>query len=279
MNASRFMFAMVWLISACGAPPGRATSAERDGPSQLDAEAARALDHAFTYLEDRIATLSLDAVFLLRMAEGAFPGSRAGAIATRALPAALNDPAYADPSLAQLAGLVEGPRPPGPARALPPGAVTGRPDPQQPFDEPFSDQCLIGALECRWAPGCQDWELKPGQWGYTLSHQVLFFQLVNESGCDATLGVDSQAHLGALSRAMLAEQRADPVFSDLYAERVGLAAQAGYRELLTDDVVRTILASEQPGGCWRPEPSHPECTDHTTGMVAWVLSLHLGRQR
>jgi membrane protease YdiL (CAAX protease family) len=235
----------------------------------LATEARGSLERALTFLERSRDELSVDAVFLLRLIEGALPGTRARAIAEKGMPAAERDPTYG-----LFREILQAPRRPHPRQALPHYVVGGNPDPKQPFDEPFSDTCLKGALECRWAPGCREYQTKLGQWGYVLTHQVLFFVFAKEGRC--AWDMDPDQYLGAFARAMLREHEAHPEWSDLFAERMGLGIHAGFREFLREEWIRTILGAQEPEGCWRWNSSRPECSDHSTGMAAWVLALYLG---
>lgn len=242
------------------------------GTAQLRTDVGRALDRGLAFLEANLETLSLDAVFLLRLIEGAWPSSRAGVLAERALPAAKRDPTY--PLFQEI---VTHARPPYPARTLDPTPVPGTPNPRQPFDEKFSDQCLRGALDCRWADGCEPYKKKLGQWGYVLTHQVLFFAFAHEKRCGEKMGIDPAAAIAALAPAMMKEQRADAEFSDLAVERIGLGAYVGYREFLRDEWIRNTLAAQRdPEGCWYWRKDEPVCSDHATGMALWVLAMWLG---
>lgn len=254
-------------VTLRGAPEPAAAPA-RDHRARAEA----ALEKALEYLEKTREELSLDAVFLLRLVEGALPSTRAGAIAERSLAAAKRDPTY--PLFAEL---VRGPRPPHPRRPLPAFAIDGVPNPRQAFDEPFSDTCLKGALACRFAPGCRTYKTQLGQWGYVLTHQVLFFLFAREKKCAWDLDVD--AWIARLSRAMLREHQSDPRFSDLFAERMGLGAYAGYEEFLREEWVREILEAQRPPGCWPWALGEAECSDHATGMSAWVLAMYLRARR
>lgn len=267
-RVARWSFAAVLLglIAAGAALAARQPDSPPEDPLRTDARAA--LDRALSWLDGSHDDLSVDSVFLLRLIQGAMPSSRAGALAERGLPAAQRDPTYR-----LFAELLESKRPPHPPRALPAAEVPGVPNPAQPFDEKFSDTCLHGALACRFAPGCREYILRLGQWGYVLSHQVLFFLFAREKGCD--LGVDLDGWLGRLAAAMLREHTVDRHFSDLYAERMALGAYAGFRELLRPAWIREVLRAQDPSGCWHWSAEREGCNDHTTGMAAWVLALFL----
>jgi membrane protease YdiL (CAAX protease family) len=235
----------------------------------LATEARASLERALAYLDRHHDELPVDAVFLLRLIEGALPATRAREIAEKGMPAARQDPTY--PLFQEI---LETPRPAHPRRALPAYVVDGPPNPGQPFDEPFSDTCLKGALECRWAPGCREYKTRLGQWGYVLTHQVLFFAFAKEKRCP--WDVDPDQFLGVLARAMLREHEAHPEWSDLFAERMGLGLYLGFREFLREEWIRVILRAQEPEGCWRWDSSQPGCSHHSTGMAAWVLALFLG---
>ena len=250
------------------AAPEPAPAPAPKGP--LRPRVQRAITAGLKFLESMLNEVSLDAVFLLRLVEGAMPDSGAGPMAARALPAAKRDPTY--PLFKKI---VEKARIPHPARALPSLPALGTPNPEQAFDEKFSDQCLTAALECRWAPGCKPYKEKLGQWGYVLSHQILFFLFVKEGGCGQRMGVDADAFLGAMGRAMLHEQRTHPAWSDLMAERVGLGAYAGFASFLEDEWIENMIDAQRPEGCWWWRPEDPGCSDHASGMAVWALALWL----
>lgn len=248
-------------------------AADDAGAASLRTRAEVALSRGLRFLESMLDRVSLDAVFLLRLVEGALPSSPAGRLAARALPAAQRDATYP-----LFKTIVDKPWTPLPTRPLPALDIEGTPDPAQAFDEKFSDQCLTAALECRWAPGCRAYKEKAGQWGYVLSHQVLFFLFVKTSNCAQKMGVDADAFLSRFGRAMLKEQEADSSWSDLMAERVGLGAHAGFAEFLDARWIETIVNAQQMEGCWWWRPEDPGCNDHASGMAAWVLALWLRAQ-
>jgi membrane protease YdiL (CAAX protease family) len=232
-------------------------------------KARAALDRALGYLDKNVDELTVDVVFLLRLIDGALPGTRAAAIAERGMPAAKRDPTYP-----LFTDILRGARPPHTTRALPPLPPFGPPDIAQPLDQTFSDTCLNGALECRWAPGCREYKTQRKQWGYVLSHQVLFFVFAKEKKCPWDVDIDRS--IEELSQAMFHEAKSNPRYTDLFAERIGLGAYAGYREFLQDAWIEETVRAQHDDGCWQFGLDDDSCNGHSTGMGAWVLALYLG---
>jgi hypothetical protein len=264
---------LLLLLLAAGA--GCAPRGQESGRS-LDEQSRAASDRALAFLGQHSRRLTVDVVAQLRFIEGIDPKSRARDIALAGREAArerLSDPAFA--------ALMARPRPPHPARPLPPvpsraaAPSSSATAAAEPFNERFSDRCLAGALECRLAPGCQEFVSRQGTTGYTATHQLLFLIVAVEKGCFPELA--PVRTMGALAARLHREQGDDGRFSDLFAERMALGAHAGFREFLAERWIREIVDRQLPEGCWYFDGDHPWCNLHATGMAAWVLTAYQAR--
>lgn len=246
-------------------------------PTLLTPDILASFDRGFTWLEQNILILQVDTLLQLRFIQGALPDSeiakRARTLAERALPLVQQN----DPSFSLFSGLGTAPWKPISKKSLPayhpaPGTM---PNPLESFNEDFSDTCLAGAWDCRWAPQCKEYKLSSGHWGYVLSHQVLFFAIAKHRKCEDKLGVDLDKELERLASAMFYEQTRDREFSDLMAERLGLGFLAGYQEFLEQGLVENVLKAQTESGCWTYGAQESECRPHPTGMALWVYSIWL----
>jgi len=235
----------------------------------LRPQARVSLQRALSNIEANADSLSFNALFLLRLIDGARPGSRAGAILERGLRTASVDPAYSRFSV-----LLQAAWPPYPTRRLPgvPNLQANALD--QPIDGVLTDRCLSTAIGCRITAECRRRAIEPDQGGYVLTHQLLFIIVAKKNACDADLDYD--ALIERLARSMMGEQTASSLVNDLYLERMALGSYVGYREFLRDDWIREVLHAQHADGCWQWGPERPLCNDHATGMAAWVLALYLG---
>ncbi len=234
----------------------------------LCAAAEAAVPRAVRFLDRRSGTLRLDVVSLLRFIEGAWPASGAGAVAERAKAAAMADPTY--PAFSMMIDRPFRPLPPRPLDGVERPAPSA--DPGVPFDEERSDRCLQQALRCRFTPECAADESRDAG-GYTLSHQVLYHLFATMQSCPTA--PDHGRALDRRAARMYREHLSAAGVDDLFVERMGIGAFAGYRRFLRPDWLRAILAAQRPSGCWRAAGSATTCNDHTTGMAALVLSLFL----
>ncbi|MBI5533968.1 MAG: hypothetical protein HY898_14700 [Deltaproteobacteria bacterium] len=110
------------------------------------------------------------------------------------------------------------------------------------------------------------------QGGYEDTHVVIGLLLVRDNGCYDPEVLDK--HVAAVAETLLAAQRNDEEFSDLYAERVVCLYWAGFGGAVRPEWMDRIRRSQNADGGWglRPgEPSHP----HTTANAALALTYYL----
>ena len=111
---------------------------------------------------------------------------------------------------------------------------------------------------------------------YDLTHQYLALLYMRQNGC---LSAADEKGLGQVARAIAEEQREDPVFSDLWAERVAVLLYGDERGLVETPWLETLLAKQEPSGAWS-DPKFPKRfygipeNPHTTVLAVWALAEH-----
>ncbi|XP_059509881.1 UPF0764 protein C16orf89 homolog [Stegostoma tigrinum] len=181
------------------------------------------------------------------------------------------------------------------------------------FGENISDRCitqLLGTWEnngtsCLESDLCKRMMTTLNCQGYSLSHQLLYFIIVERKKCSNVVGaqhMDSQASLivqgyekifcsNMLQRNLQIEENDYPLAEqDLFLEYVMLCGQAGFSEFFQAQWLDHILAWQQPGGCFgesgqkytkhkrvkrRSNNLEGGCLDHTTSVAVGALGGYL----
>ncbi|CAL1293445.1 unnamed protein product [Larinioides sclopetarius] len=285
-----------------------------------------ALDRGLSFMENRIEDINLDAVLGIRLVEEQltafleFEPREMSAISNRLV--ALRDKARIvadeateivrknDPDYSSTIGRVMDPskrllwqrsRPTDHSlvQAPVPCALSA-------FNETDSDDCLQQILgkgserPCRMSERCLATMSSPRQQGYILTHQVLYWQMLQMHDCIREV---SNALKTTLCSNVLrdAEKIADARFprthKDLFMEQIGLCGMWGFRDFHRSTWLETILSWQRPSGCyndrakWRCiddlKPDGPErqkrrekilrggCLSHKTAVAILAITANI----
>jgi hypothetical protein len=129
--------------------------------------------------------------------------------------------------------------------------------------------CLVAALDCRLDLECRAYVEDERAVGLSLTHQAVWLLFVRWSGC--SLEVDLEELHQRLAERLLAEQRADPVFSEVMLERLATLGHLGSARRLEPRWVATVLEARHPAGCW-PVEIGGACHPHPTVLALWALA-------
>ncbi|GIX94932.1 UPF0764 protein C16orf89 [Caerostris darwini] len=295
------------------------------GSSRLD-RALHALDRGLSFMEDRIEDINLDAVLGTRLVEEhlstllEFEPRTVSAISGRLV--ALQDKARRisevgsqnvrsnDPDYSEAVGRVMDPSKKPlwhPSRQTSPALVL-KPLPcsQSAFNETNSDTCLqevVGTRSkraCRVSRRCTDVMSSPRQQGYILTHQVLYWQMLQMRDC--VHDVPESLQMSLCSNVMRdAERIAHALYPrthrDLFMEQIGLCGLWGFRDFRRSEWLDTILSWQQPSGCFndrakwqcvddlRPDPPGREkrrekvlpdgCLSHKTTVALLAIAVNI----
>ncbi|XP_012587253.1 PREDICTED: UPF0764 protein C16orf89 homolog [Condylura cristata] len=145
---------------------------------------------------------------------------------------------------------------------------------QDTFSEEHSDQCLVqllgtgtaGRQPCQVSSFCRALVTEPGCWGYSLSHQLLFFLMARMKGCTGGLFCQSQsytsrfcANMMDLNRRVEALGYAHPT-RDIFMENIMFCGLSGFSDFYKPEWLEAILGWQKPQeGCFgRPDPEAAE---------------------
>ncbi|KAM4820325.1 UPF0764 protein C16orf89 homolog [Thomomys bottae] len=163
-------------------------------------------------------------------------------------------------------------------------------DPHDSFSEDSSDLCLVQLLgtgpdqrqPCVLQGFCQALMTKAGRWGYSLSHQLLFFLWARMKGCTKSLFRHSQLYISIFCANMMAlNQRAEASgyaypTQDLFMENIMFCGIAGFSDFYKLRWLEAILSWQKPRqGCFgKPDfkdeeeaPGSPPPPQHTLRRV------------
>ncbi|KAG8188860.1 hypothetical protein JTE90_018266 [Oedothorax gibbosus] len=144
------------------------------------------------------------------------------------------------------------------------------------FNETDSDTCLqeiVGTERqkntCMLSSRCVQKMTSPGQRDYMLTHQVLYWQLVEMRGCRESIPHRIRTNL--CSNVMrdakrIAEAQFPRNHRDLFMEQVGLCGMWGFRDFYKDQWVDTFLSWQQESGCYNDRAKW-HCADNLTKDV------------
>ncbi|KAF8770069.1 UPF0764 protein C16orf89 like protein [Argiope bruennichi] len=248
------------------------------GTSRLE-KALNALDRGLSFMEERIEDINLDAVLGIRLVEEQLTAfqefepremnkiggrlvelrDKARTIANEAAQLVRkNDPDYSssigrvmDPSK-RLLWQSSRPTDRSLIQAPVPCALSA-------FNETDSDHCLqqiLGKgseLPCQMSERCLETMSSPRQQGYILTHQVLYWQMLQMHDC--VRDVSDALKVSLCSNVLRdAEKIADARFPrthrDLFMEQIGLCGMWGFRDFYRTTWFDTILSWQQPSGCY-----------------------------
>ncbi len=134
--------------------------------------------------------------------------------------------------------------------------------------------CLERAVLCRLDDECLAFALEADRWGYVLTHQAAWLLFRSWMSCDAAPGLDADARRRELAASLVKETRADPGWTDLAGERLGMLGQLGFGSALEPVWIGTVLDAQEPEGCWRMRLDAP-CHAHPTVLGLWALAVDI----
>ncbi|XP_037360478.1 UPF0764 protein C16orf89 homolog [Talpa occidentalis] len=135
---------------------------------------------------------------------------------------------------------------------------------QDSFSEEHSDQCLVQLLgtgtdshqPCRVSDFCRTLMTKPSCWGYSLSHQLLFFLMARMKGCTEGLFFQSQSYMSRFCANMMdlnhrveAVGYAYPV-RDIFMENIMFCGISGFSDFYKLKWLEAILGWQKQQGCF-----------------------------
>jgi hypothetical protein len=256
----------VMLVAACGTP---------ENPDPLPAGLRGALDRGLADLETTRTEFGLDVAIATQIVGELTGDARAARIVT-----ARRASFHAD-EMQQLGRLFDLAKP-----ILPEASITGVtaswtvPDPNMSLGSgggALINRCLADALECRLDEECRAFVGLDHQWGTVLTHQAVWVLFARWAGC--SLEIDLEERRRTFGANLAKEMRADPVFTDLAAERLATLGHLGFGATIEPTWIAALLAAQQPDGCWRMGPGGP-CHPHPTALALWALAVvHAGRPR
>ncbi|GFS78813.1 UPF0764 protein C16orf89 [Nephila pilipes] len=129
------------------------------------------------------------------------------------------------------------------------------------FNETDSDQCLQEIVgrgsepmsPCRMSDRCVEGMSAPRQQGYILTHQVLYWQMLQMHDCVKEVSDSLQISLcsNVLRDAeRIAQARYPRAHRDLFMEQIGLCGIWGFRDVHRSEWLNTILSWQQSSGCF-----------------------------
>ncbi|KYB25964.1 UPF0764 protein C16orf89 [Tribolium castaneum] len=154
-----------------------------------------------------------------------------------------------------------------------------------------SDYCLMEILQknCYVSAFCHEMMLAPRvDTGYLLSHRVFYLQIVRLKKCpfNNQKFQDLTTKLCSLMwREIRTNEKLDFPAHDIALEQMVFCGLEGHSEFLTTNWRKKILEWQLPVGCFKSNKDSNfkrtsnvityGCTDHTTGLGAAALALHL----
>lgn len=155
---------------------------------------------------------------------------------------------------------------------LPPASLEVGPGPAPDPGDDLDDRvatCPEEILECRISPECEEMIALDGRGGYVLTHQAVWLVFHAWMGCTST--VDLEERRRTFAAGLVRETRADPVVSDLYAERLAMLGQLGFAASIEPAWIEALLAAQREEGCF-PVSDSIVCHPHPTGLALWTLA-------
>jgi hypothetical protein len=171
--------------------------------------------------------------------------------------------------------LLDHPKPPFPPASLDGVAASSTvPDPEMPAPTTADggnliEACLEEALGCNPSADCLAFVGEEDRWGYVLTHQSVWLLLTRWMGCSVPIDVDARRLVFGAN--LVKETAADPSFRDLYAERLAMLGHIGFGAAIEPAWVDTLLAAQEPEGCWRVAPTNA-CSPHPTSLALLALA-------
>ncbi|XP_076434813.1 UPF0764 protein C16orf89 homolog [Babylonia areolata] len=142
----------------------------------------------------------------------------------------------------------------------------------QSYDENLGDSCFAGVLgtsvengkrvkRCNITRTCWHMMTEAGRSGYSITHQLLYFILIEQEGCPNsagnTMGYDAketEARLcGSIYNEAASEVKVGGVeeeSQDLFLEQVMLCGSLGFENFLRTDWIRMVLTWQKASGCF-----------------------------
>ncbi|KAG8183792.1 hypothetical protein JTE90_002945 [Oedothorax gibbosus] len=117
---------------------------------------------------------------------------------------------------------------------------------------------------CPMSPSCIKYSQATGLRGYALTHQVLFWELMEARNCinKASLQLRREFCSNVLRDAKEAEMLNFPVsYRDLFMEQIGLCGIWGFRDFNKREWLDQILKWQRSSGCYDGEITSYPCTD------------------
>ncbi len=142
------------------------------------------------------------------------------------------------------------------------------PDPDDELDDRVAT-CPEEILDCTISSECEEMIALDGRGGYVLTHQAVWLVFHAWMGC--TSSVDLEERRRTFAAALVRETRADPVVSDLYAERLAMLGQLGFAASIEPAWIDALLAAQRAEGCF-PAGDTIACHPHPTGLALWTLA-------
>lgn len=118
--------------------------------------------------------------------------------------------------------------------------------------------------------------------GYLLTHQLLVLVWSDDTGLELPEHIARRS--GSFLAAILREQRADPLFSDLFAERLAILLRYGQPDREESETwIRTLVDAQNQQGLWEPgagpgfefdgvRGAGTQPTSHTTSLALLALA-------
>ncbi|KAL0479252.1 hypothetical protein AKO1_008070 [Acrasis kona] len=169
--------------------------------------------------------------------------------------------------------------------ALPPPNITI--PSEDHFDEKLSDSCITQMLNCKLSDSCENLEKKLDTNSYTLTHQILYYQLALK--CKSfTKKYTKRARrlIAQMVSNMRLENKLQTKTNDIYAERIYVGIITGYYNyFVTKKIIKRLIRAQTSLGCWEGDPeeanvlydtdSFDQCSFHTSGIVAYNIAAYL----
>lgn len=162
-------------------------------------------------------------------------------------------------------------KPPFPPASLDGIAVNAPPNPDDVLDDRVAS-CPEEILGCVVSSECREFVELDDRGGYVLTHQALWLLFHAWLGC--TSDVDVEARRRTFGARIAREIAADPMVSDLYAERLAMLGHLGFGSAIREEWMDPLIAAQQPEGCF-PVSDTVLCHPHPTGLALWAIA-HTG---